>query len=52
MTDNQKKFIQKMCEVLDYDFFELRNMTTKEASEWIKANMEDYNYAIGEKRYD
>ena len=49
MTDKQKAFIQKMCEVLDYDFFELRNLTTKEASEWISANIDDYNYALGRK---
>lgn len=42
MTDKQKAFIQKMCEVLDYDFFELKNMSTKEASEWISANIDDY----------
>lgn len=46
MTDKQKAFIQKMCEVLDYDFVELRNLTIKEASEWISDNIDDYNYAI------
>lgn len=52
MTDRQKKFIQKMCEVLDYDFFELRNMSVKEANDWINENINDYNYAIGELQYD
>ena len=46
MTDKQNEVIKKICEVLDYDFFELRNMSTKEASEWIKENIDDYNYAV------
>ena len=44
MTDKQKEVIQKMCEVLDYDFYDLKNMATKEAREWVKENMDDYNY--------
>ncbi len=51
MTDKQKDFIKKICEVLDYDFFPIRNMTTKEAGEWISANIDDYNYAIKEKKH-
>lgn len=51
MTDKQKELIQKMCEVLDYDFYDLKNMPTKEASEWIKENMDDYNY-YRRKKYD
>lgn len=52
MTDKQKELIERMCEVLDYDFMEIRKMTTKEASEWIKENLEDYKYYKGVKRYD
>lgn len=47
MTDKQKELIKKICDVLDYDFYELKYMSTKQASEWISANIDDYNYAIG-----
>ena len=52
MTEKQKEFIQIMCEVLDYDFSDLKHMNTKEASEWIKDNIDDYNYYKGGKKYD
>lgn len=52
MTEAQKKFIQAICEVLDYDFNDLKHMNTKEASEWINENKDDYYYYRGLKRYD
>ena len=52
MTEKQEEFIKKICEVLDYDFTDLKNLSTHEATEWIIANIDDYNYAIRNQRYE
>lgn len=45
MTDKQKAFIEKICDVLDYDFTcKMREMSVEEASAWIDENIEDYRY--------
>ena len=51
MTDKQRAFIEKMCDVLDYDFTPIMaQMSVKEASQWIDENIEDFNYYQKEKR--
>ena len=51
MTEKQRAFIEKMCEVLDYDFTPvMAKMSVQEASQWITENMEDYNYYKKESR--
>lgn len=50
MTERQKKLILKICEALDYDFTELRNMTTEEASEFIEENRYEYYEVLKERK--
>ena len=50
MTDKQKEFIKKICEVLDYNFEEIKNMSVKEASKFIQENLYEYDQALKEMR--
>lgn len=50
MTEKQKEFVKKICEVLDYNFEEVKNMSVKEASKFIEENLYEYNQVLKEKR--
>ena len=45
MTSNQKRFIEKIAEVLDYELPpNYEKWTNKEASDFISENIDDFNY--------
>lgn len=50
MTEKQKEFVKKICDVLDYNFEELKNMNVKEASKFIEENLYEYNQELRDKR--
>lgn len=52
MTDKQKTLVEKICDVLDYDFEDFMHMSVQEASTWNSDNMEDYRYYRGVKEYE
>ena len=45
MTSNQKRFIEKIAEVLDYELpLNYEKWTNKQASDFISENIDDFNY--------
>ena len=45
MTSNQKRFIEKIAEVLDYELPpNYEKWTNKQASDFISENIDDFNY--------